>query len=65
MEADSMHSAIERKCRRDMYSPSDYKMAMKMAKESPEPYVVHNLKSSFFNKKGFQISLLPPFDLAN
>jgi len=44
---------IERKTRCDMYTPSDYKLSMKLARQNPRPYQVHDLDHSFF-MKGFQ-----------
>ena len=53
MEADSMHSMIERTTRCDMYTPNDYKVAMRLARQNPRPYHVHDLNYAYF-KKGFQ-----------
>lgn len=49
MEADSVHSQIERQVRNRIFNvPADYCLAMKNARRNPFPYVVQYLEHSFF-----------------
>lgn len=51
MEADSVHSQIERQVRgRNFNVPADYVAAIKNARSKPVPYNVHYLDHSFFRK---------------
>jgi hypothetical protein len=49
MEVDSVHSSIERICRhQDMYAPTDYYSAVRLARSS-NPYEVTVLETDMFN----------------
>ncbi|KAK7486390.1 hypothetical protein BaRGS_00022314 [Batillaria attramentaria] len=49
MEADSVHSAIERKLlNRQIYWPAEYTEVITSARTKPEPYHVKNLTFEFF-----------------
>ena len=49
MECDSMHSTIERNIKGDIYTPRDYVVVMKNARQSPK-YIVHQMHFSNFYK---------------
>ena len=40
MECDSMHSVIEKKLKIDLFEPHDFAIAMKLARQNPQPYEV-------------------------
>lgn len=49
MEADSVHSTIERKIRNRVINvPADYVLAIEQARLNPEPYIVKYLDHTFF-----------------
>lgn len=57
MEADSVHSQIERKVRNlTINVPADYVLAMKKARRNPEPYSVNYVDYKFFKNYEKSIS---------
>lgn len=50
MECDSMHSCIERRIRKDIYTPRDYIVIFETARLNPSPYKVTQLYHNDFKK---------------